>query len=772
MTDASQAPLVRQPYPGLRPFHRDESDIFFGREEQVDELLVRLHDRRFLGVVGTSGCGKSSLIKAGLLPALDAGFMGSVGSSWFIADMRPGDKPLSNLADALKKSGVLRAGSSDFNPSAADISRTLRRGPLGVIELLNRARLPEFTNLLILADQFEEIFRFRDRGDPNEALAFVNLLLTTASRQGVPAYVVLTMRSDFLGECTVFPGLPEALNESQFLCPRLTREQCREAIEGPAAVCQTEVEPKLVSRILNDIGTDPDQLPLMQHALMRLWSMAKESGKSGGETVLLTCDAYNRLGGLHHALSRHADEAFEELAAVGKERLVEQLFRSLSERAPDGQAIRREASVQEVADLAKVSPDEVIQVADRFRDPDRSFLTPPADRELKPDDILDVSHESLIRQWDRMRDWEQTEAESAARYRRLVDSARLKEEGAGDWLSGLELQNVQQWWDEEQPTEAWTKRYGGQWDECKSYLEESIKQARQAKMRKTVLIVSAFIVTLALAVYANWQRGVAVATLEKERLANIENTAAGIMNRFRGREDYPAAHEYIALAELADSDDPVKLAFLRQILDDETLARTLRSRLPYLVHAIVGLDRQMGDKVKTLLIQKGSTPHQNADINIACADLGVQLGIFEPKVVAMIVSNCVAAMEKTTDASDLSYFGRALASLGEKLPAEQATAGAQHIVAAMEKTTSGLALDSLGRALGSLGEKLSDDEVISILKSFVCVDAVREEILARLEKKAEQPFDGNLWKAVERAENESIDVKRVPRWPVRNQDQR
>ena len=110
-----------------------------------------------------------------------------------------------------------------------------------------------------------------------EADAFVALLLAASQQREQPVYVVITMRSDFIGDCTRFAGLPEVVNEAQFLTPRMTREQSRQAIEGPAEVFGGVVEPALVNRLLNDMGTDPDQLPLMQHALMRMWTRASEA---------------------------------------------------------------------------------------------------------------------------------------------------------------------------------------------------------------------------------------------------------------------------------------------------------------------------------------------------------------------------------------------------------------------------------------------------------------------------------------------------------------
>jgi len=303
------------PYPGLRPFLRDDSTVFFGREEQVDQLLQKLQDRRFVAVVGTSGCGKSSLIQAGLIAGLEAGFLGQGRISWRIASMRPGDRPMRQLAEALVRDDAL----GPILPASLLLA-ALQRGPLGLVEILAGARhdgspvLAAEENLLLAIDQFEEIFRFRKAAEPlrdrsggaasertppavagplrskevnrneairNEADAFVALVLETIRQAGLPGgppiYVVLTMRSDFIGDCALFPGLPEALNDSQFLTPRLSREQRRASIEGPARVGGGRVEPSLVTRLLNDMGATPDQLPLMQHALMRLWI---EAGKS------------------------------------------------------------------------------------------------------------------------------------------------------------------------------------------------------------------------------------------------------------------------------------------------------------------------------------------------------------------------------------------------------------------------------------------------------------------------------------------------------------
>jgi energy-coupling factor transporter ATP-binding protein EcfA2 len=246
------------PYPGLRPFRDDESDIFFGREAQIDQLLVRLSRNHFLAVTGPSGCGKSSLIKAGMIPALSAGFMIEGGSRWRICELRPGDRPLARLAGKMASAEILGADRTDLE-SIAYIEATLRRGPLGLIEIVRGSETLAGANLLVMIDQFEEIFRYRDRIAADEADAFVALLLASARQTEVAIYVVITMRSDYLGDCALFHGLPETVSDAQYLTPRLIRHDLELAIDAPARVFGGRVEPRLVNRLINDFGTAPDQ---------------------------------------------------------------------------------------------------------------------------------------------------------------------------------------------------------------------------------------------------------------------------------------------------------------------------------------------------------------------------------------------------------------------------------------------------------------------------------------------------------------------------------
>ena len=232
------------PFVGLRPFASDEAVLFFGRREQTVELLARLHGHRFIGVVGSSGCGKSSLIHAGLIPKLKAGMLVEDRDRWLVAAMKPGGRPRRNLLRALAARMPAAGGSLD---EAALDEAVAGAGVSALIELLAPA-VGDDASLLLLVDQFEEIFRFSQpgtgAGEREEAADFVSLMLALSEQRELQAYVVMTMRSDFLGDCDAFRGLPEALNRSQYLVPRLTRRQRREAIEGPVRLYRGEIAPR------------------------------------------------------------------------------------------------------------------------------------------------------------------------------------------------------------------------------------------------------------------------------------------------------------------------------------------------------------------------------------------------------------------------------------------------------------------------------------------------------------------------------------------------
>ena len=518
------------PFPGLRPFESSETQLFFGRDGQSEELLRRLKRTRFLAVVGTSGSGKSSLVRAGLLPALQGGLMASAGSDWRIAVIRPGSDPIGNLAHALASLGLLGSG-TDKGTGMQDIltETTLRRSSLGIVELASRARTKldtdgnplfrDYENLLIVVDQFEELFRFKrlieEENSGEDAAAFVKLLLEAGRQKAEKIYIVLTMRSDFLGDCAQFFELPEAINDGQYLIPRMTRDQRREAISGPVAVGKGTISEPLVNQLLNDVGDNPDQLPILQHALMRTWNHWL-THRNGGP---MDIPDYEAIGRMAKALSKHADEAYAELSESQKP-IAEKLFKGLTEKGTDSREVRRPMEVKQICKLTGASEAAVIAVVEVFRAQGRSFLMPsPTDAltgkpvKLDQESLIDISHESLIRNWERLKTWVDEESHSARIYRRLAETAVLhKEGGAGLWRDP-DLGVALAWRKESNPNEVWAKRYHPEFQLAMNFLDESVN-ARDAQRNKeikrrriTALIFAiAFVFSVAMGVLAYGQK--------------------------------------------------------------------------------------------------------------------------------------------------------------------------------------------------------------------------------------------------------------------------
>jgi len=501
----SESPGIN-PFPGLRPFNQNEQHLFFGRESQVDAMVDKLADNRLLAVVGASGSGKSSLVNCGLIPGLHYGLMSSAGTAWRVASFRPGADPVYSMAHALAQQGVLFNDYHDQGMSLTDIvDATLRMSKLGLVDIIEQASFEDGVNLLLIADQFEELFRYQHmasdqfqttQGHAAQAIAFVNLLLEASRQQKLPVYIVLTMRSDFFGECTQFDGLAEAINAGQYLVPRMTREQRREAIRGPVAVAGAEIAPVLLNRLVNDVGDNPDQLSILQHALNRTWAYREQHS---GTTGPLELEHYKAVGSMSHALDRHADHAYAELESPRQQRICETIFRALTDQATDSRGVRRPTRLQTLCELAEASEDEVIRVIDVFRAPSRSFLMPPAGVALKAHTVIDISHESLMRVWQRLRRWTDDEAKAVRMYSRLSETAILNEQGKAGWWREPDLGVALQWRDEVRPNRNWAERYYRGFDEAMQFLSTSEKMDRKRKRNRELITVSLFGVFLALA---------------------------------------------------------------------------------------------------------------------------------------------------------------------------------------------------------------------------------------------------------------------------------
>ena len=466
-----------------------------------------MENGRFIAVIGGSGSGKSSLVLAGLQGLLADETADTGGPTWAFLDMRPGGAPITRLAGALSKL------SAKDSPDETARRRDRIEWTLAPVELQLRERAAEAgglggRTLILVVDQFEELFRFGLAGlgyrrggveearRRDEATQFVQILLDADRRRIENVRVLITMRSDFIGDCANFHGLSEAVSATQYLVPNLTRSQLEEAIRKPIEKAGGTIEPELVERLLNDCGDELDQLPVLQHCLMRLWDRAGAETAAGGPAISRGA-TYDAIGRMTDALSRHADEILAQCA--GKELAVEQAFRALSEVDREGRAIRRALRFDKLLAETGVSESDLRAGLDRFRAPNCSFLLPSlsASPTLAADERIDIGHEALLRRWKRIAGktesvdpktgrpppgWLAEEQIDGQRYHTLVS---LLDGAAGGERATLDdPERTKDWWAHLPRTAAWADRYGGKFEQVKKLIDGAIEAKRRSRRNR------------------------------------------------------------------------------------------------------------------------------------------------------------------------------------------------------------------------------------------------------------------------------------------------
>ncbi len=402
---AIKPPDVDNPYKGLKPFEEADAADFFGRDELIETLLARLSEDkalgRFLAVIGPSGSGKSSVVKAGLIPAVRRGALeGS--DQWYLAEMVPGAEPFVELERALLSVAV---------EEREDILTRLRASDRGLVETVSDILPGEDSELFLTIDQFEEVFT--QVTDEEARTDFLNAILVAVTAPESRIRIVITFRADFYDRPLMYPGFGELIRKRNEVVLPLDREGMREAIVWPASRAGLEVEEALVAAMIAELSDQPSALPLMQYALTEVFERRKVSEEAKG---LLTLDAYHASGGILGALARRAEDIYRAMSADAQE-AMRQIFLRLASSEEEG--TRRRATQPELMALADEDViSEVLDVLGRYR-----LLTFDHDPVTRVPTV-DVAHEALIREWDRLREWLEESREDMQIQRRLSTAAQ------------------------------------------------------------------------------------------------------------------------------------------------------------------------------------------------------------------------------------------------------------------------------------------------------------------------------------------------------------
>jgi energy-coupling factor transporter ATP-binding protein EcfA2 len=518
------------PYPGLRSFTEEESLYFKGRDLQIDQIASLLEQNKFLMVTGASGEGKSSLLYAGLIPNARAGFFKARYSNWVVASFRPERSPVSNLSASIAE---------QFNQQASTVETELRRGFSSLIDLYTssefyagnedqtweqfsdkekKERKRKAANLLIIVDQFEEFFtnpeNFYNETPSGDSQIVVNLVLETARiaiKRNLPVYVVCTMRSDYIGQCSAFRGLPEYIGFSQFFVPRLKRKDLKQVIEEPAMLSGNRISQRLIERLVFDIAEGVDQLPILQHALSQIWLKADYGNeemdlihysKTGGmpaddlpdEDKKRFLSWFSALPeyqqhfysetGLGKVIEIHANTLYENawesyneeygtspITKQEAKRIVAMTFSCLT-KIDNSRAVRNRMTLAEIASIInspKITPEIAGNVINIYRKEGNSFIHPfitedPATRHISSNTVLDITHESLIRNWNKLNIWASKEFEFYSTYldfKKQLERWKLSGKGRGYLLPLGPLSYFENWYKNCKPNAAWIMRYTG-----------------------------------------------------------------------------------------------------------------------------------------------------------------------------------------------------------------------------------------------------------------------------------------------------------------------
>ena len=683
----------KSPYPGLRPFTEEEAIFFRGREDHVSQIIKSLESKHFVMITGASGDGKSSIVYAGLVPKAKAGFFKAYFNNWEIHTFRPEKSPFKNMckqvSEALKmeESYVQKELSYGFSSlvklykeSGLYLDEKSKDfSSLSALERVEKRR--SAANLLLIVDQFEEFFTNNENltnGSPNDSSHLVaNLLSHTVSlakENNIPIYIVTTMRSDYIGSCASLRGIPELIGYSQYFIPRLNRNEIADVIRSPADLNGDKIQNRLVDHLINSSSEGSDQLPIIQHCMNRIWRSA--DGKDLDLYHLSICQGLNISDltleqqeiidsksilndendkNLNNVINAHASSLFEESITrfleiyknYETEKVQENLIFVLKNlvKIDDGKGVRYKVKFGELQNNL-THPMDISQLnilIYLFRKEGNDLLAPYSNqiKSLDRNDPLEISHESLIRNWVSLKKWAELDSQDYQTFKDLrvqCDKWENSNRSKNYLLSIGPLDYFETWIEKTDPTVFWIMKYEQFTIDNKDIKEtktkilkriiEFLKESRDAinaaqeneKRRRRILLIAASAAVVVLSSITVWAFSEkSLADSAKEVAETQKKNAESATLEAKKSEEKALYMSTLSDSLLNISEENEELANLAktEALKQKSLAETSRKIAQEKANQAKIQAEKTLKAIDQLLVQKNLTESQRDSANLA-----------------------------------------------------------------------------------------------------------------------------------------------------------
>lgn len=453
------------PFPGCRSFYESEHSSFFGRIKQVDDVLLLLHKHKFIALTGQIGSGKSSFLQSGLIPALRKGHNGLAGKEWAICNTRPGLAPIKNLAYALSENNLLNPSIKSTPEQRLWIEKSLKEGISGLESIYRRSEIFGKKNLIIIIDQFEDLFLRTDRFNKatvlnDETNQYINAITGANFAEDIAVYVIISLSAENIIDISPYRRLQDLMNEGQYLLPRISGVDVKRLIVNPLSGTNLSISQESMDSLLAQFGSDMRLLPNLQFLMFKIWTTFQYSTE--GEVVIQPEDLAEA-GNLQHCFAVHLENHYNSLDTRQKV-VFEKLFKAMLSDDSLGKFTQPQ-TLTHLSSICEASDNEIsFLLHDVFKGECNFLDILPPDVSLLHGNSADIYHrnsliflknENIFLHWDRFRTWLEEEKESRDIYKRLITDQLRYSDGKTSLLRPPDLDFIWQWYQHNQPTKIW-----------------------------------------------------------------------------------------------------------------------------------------------------------------------------------------------------------------------------------------------------------------------------------------------------------------------------